>query len=87
MKYDGMVIGGRVAYVHVVQDSTSMTAEANKTGLLVNGVILSGGDGCYLTPLVTGDAHTLTFTSTGNGAEFLLFDLASLRKPAIEPRH
>jgi hypothetical protein len=64
-----------------------MTAEANKTALLVNGVILNGGDGGYLTPLISGHAHTLTFTSTGNGAEFLLFDIAPLRKAAIEARH
>jgi hypothetical protein len=78
------MIAGRVGYVHAVQDATSMTAEANKTGLLVNGVTLSGGDGAYLTPHTTGASSTLTFTSTANGAEFLLFDIKPIRK-ALEP--
>jgi hypothetical protein len=61
-----------------------MTSESNKTGLIVNGSLLSSGDGAFITPTTptppTTNDEGSTITLTGNGsngaaAEFLLFDI------------
>jgi redox-sensitive bicupin YhaK (pirin superfamily) len=73
------VAAGRVAYIQVVQDANGFNTEANQTGINVNGNILAGGDGLFITQsndkeggeLVITGAHKLT----EGRAEFLLFDL------------
>jgi hypothetical protein len=64
-----------------VQDATGMATEAHRTCLKVNASILKGGDGCYLTPSVSGmppyEVATVCHFSTTLATALIWLDHAS----------
>jgi redox-sensitive bicupin YhaK (pirin superfamily) len=80
LKAPQLVDANREAYIHVIQDVTGLTTEANQSALNVNGVTLQSGDGAFLTKVgANSKAEYLQLTGAGkSGAatEFLLFDIA-----------
>lgn len=74
------VAAGREAYVHVIQDVTSFDAEANLTGLKLNGQRLGSGDGAFLKAAKSQADSAFSLALEGAGekgakVEFLIFDI------------
>lgn len=75
---------GRDVYLHLIQDATGYSTEANKTGLTLTSesgsTSLKGGDGAFIKATGVSANGVQTFTITGAGideapAEFILFDI------------